>query len=138
MSQRFSDNVIKKEIFHKNFNFFKKDNLNEFSDSSAVFGIFGIIQETPVHPRFISSTNNLKRTIRELFENPPNEALRKYMQGPWIKMLCYELITNVSEAELKIKEKEWIDVFNPCINENGEYPDYCYKWQYDDENLLEI
>jgi hypothetical protein len=132
MNPTFDENVVKKEIFHKDYNLDKKDNLEELPETPAVFGIFAIIHEVPIHPRYVGSTDNLRKIVREVFENPEGEGLKKFMQGPWIQMLCYEELPNSSEEELKQKEEEWIKKFEPKITDEGEYPEYKYVWPYDE------
>ncbi len=128
---QFDEGVVKKEIFHKDYNLDKKDNLDELPESPAVFGIFSIIHEIPVHPRYVSSTDNLRKSVRELFENPEGEGLKKFMQGPWIQMLCYEELPNASEEDRKQKEDEWVKKYDPKITDEGEYPEYKFVWPYD-------
>ena len=136
MNPIFNENVVKQEVFHKEYNLDKNDNLEELPEKPAVFGIFGIIHETPIHPRYISSTDNLRKAVRDVFENPEGEGMKKFMQGPWIQMLCYELLPNLSEEERKAKEEAWINGYKPEINEEGEYPEYNYEWPYDDEGNM--
>ena len=128
---QFDEGVVKKEIFHKDYNLDKKDNLDEFPEAPAVFGIFSIIHEVPVHPRYVGSTENLRKSVREVFENPQGEGLKKFMQGPWIQMLCYQEMAGSSEEERKQKEEEWIKKYDPKITDEGEYPEYKYVWPYD-------
>jgi hypothetical protein len=132
MNPTFDENVVKKEIFHKDYNLDKKDNLDELPEKPAVFGIFSIIHETPVHPRYVGSTDNLRKSAREVFENPGGEGLKKFMQGPWIQMLCYEELPDSPEEERKQKEEEWIKKYEPKITDEGEYPEYKYVWPYDE------
>lgn len=132
MNSTSKNNVSKQEVFHKDYNIEGKDNLNELPEKPAVFGIFAIIHETPVHPRYIGTTDNLRKTIKDIFENPKGEGLRKFMQGSWIQMICFELIPGLTEEEKRIKENFWIDEYRPGVQENGEYPEYSYTWPYDD------
>jgi translation elongation factor EF-1beta len=129
---QFEKNVVKMEAYHKDYNIDKKDNLNELPEEPAVFGIFAIIHEVPVHPRYVSSTDNLRKAVRDVFENPESEGLKKFMQSPWIQMLCYELMPDATEEERKEKEKEWIRKYDPKVTEEGEYPEYKYVWPYDE------
>lgn len=136
MNPIFNERVIKQEIYHKDYNLDKKDNMDELPEAPAVFGIFGIIHETPIHPRFISSTDNLRETIRSIFEKPEGEGMTKFMQGAWIQMLCYELVPGLSIEERKTKEDAWINEYEPGINDEGEYPEYNYEWPYDDDGNM--
>jgi hypothetical protein len=136
MNPIFNDRVVKHEVFHPDFNLDKKDNLSELPRTPAVFGIFGIIHNTPVHPRHISATSDLQQAVRDLFENPPSAGLKKFMQGPWVQMICYELLTDSSEETLKAKERSWTKEYKPAINDDGEYPEYNYEWIYNDDGSL--
>lgn len=132
MNPTFDDKVVQKEIFHKDYNLDKKDNLDEIPESSAVFGIFAIIHKVPVHCRLVESTDNLRKRVKEIFENPEGEGLKKFMQGPWIQMLCYEEMPDSSEEDRKQKVEEWTKTYEPKITDEGEYPDYKYVWPYDE------
>jgi len=132
MNPQFNENVVKKEVFHKEYNIDKKDNLDELPEEPAVFGIFAIIHEVPVHPRYVSSTDNLRKAVKDVFENPESEGLKKFMQSPWIQMLCYELMPDATEEDRKKKEEEWIREYDPKVTEEGEYPEYKYVWPYDE------
>lgn len=136
MNPIFNTNVIKMEIYHKDYNLQNKDNLNNLPDSPAVFGIFGIIHDTPIHPRFVGATKNLRDEIKGLFEHAASNGLKKYMQGPWIKMLSFELCNGLSDEELKAKKDAWIREYEPMVDENGEYPKYNYEWPYNDDGTL--
>ncbi len=132
MNPQFKENVVKMEVYHKDYNIDKKDNLGELPEEPAVFGIFGITHETPVHPRYVGSTDNLRRSVRDVFEKPESEGLKNFMQSPWIQMLCYELLPNATEEERKQVEDEWIREYDPKVTEEGEYPEYKYVWPYDE------
>ncbi len=131
MNPTFDESVVKLEVFHKDYNLDKKENLDELPDQPAVFGIFAIIHNTPIHPRYVGSGDNLRKAVREVFEKPNSEGLKKFMQGPWIQMLCYDLMPNSTEEERKKKEEEWIKIYEPKITDEGEYPEYRYVWPYD-------
>jgi hypothetical protein len=77
-------------------------------------------------------TDNLRRSVREVFEKPGSEGLKKFMQSPWIQKLCYELLPGSSEEERKQKETEWVREYDPKVTEEGEYPEYKYVWPYDE------
>ncbi len=132
MNPQFDENVVKMEVYHRDFNLDKKDNINELPEEPAVFGIFAIIHETPVHPRYVAATDNLRKRVKELFEKPENEGLKSFMQSPWIQMLCYELLPGSSEEDRKQKEDEWTRRYEPKVTEKGEYPEYKYVWPYDE------
>jgi hypothetical protein len=136
MNPIFNERVVKHEVYHKNYNLDKKDNIDELPEEPAVFGIFGIIHEVPIHPRYIASTNNLRQAVRDAFEKPQGEGMIKFMQGPWIQMLCYELLPGLTEVERKTKEEAWINEYKPGINDDGEYPGYNYEWPYDDDGIM--
>ena len=94
------------EVYHKEYNIDDKDNINELPEEPAVFGIFSIIHEVPVHCRYVGSTDNLRKSVREVFENPDSEGLKK--------------------------EEERIKEYEPQVTEEGEYPEYKYVWPYDE------
>ena len=132
MNPQFNENAVKMEVYHKEYNIDDKDNINDLPEKPAVFGIFAIIHEVPVHCRYVGSSDNLRKSVREVFENPGSEGLKKFMQSPWIQMLCYELLPDASEEERKQKEEEWNKDYEPKVNEEGEYPEYKYVWPYDE------
>jgi hypothetical protein len=132
MNPQFNENVVKMEVYHKEYNIDDKDNIDELPEEPAVFGMFGIIHEVPVHPRYVSSTDNLRKSVREVFEKPESEGLKKFMQSPWIQMLCYELLPNSTEEDRKKAEEEWIRQYEPKVTDEGEYPEYKYVWPYDE------
>lgn len=114
------DKVVQLEIFHKDYNLDKKDNLDTLPEDGAVFGIFGIIHEKPVNCRYVGEAANLRKAVKELFENPGDEGFGKFMQGPWIQMLVYELTP--SEEERAEAVKQWTEKHSPKCDELGEYP----------------
>ena len=119
-----TSNLVKLEIWHKDFNLEKKDNLMDLSTENAVFGIFGIVNEEPINCRYINETSNLREAVIQIFENPDNEGMKKFMQGPWIQMLVYEIMPESTVDERKKIVEEWKKQYNPKINEEGEYPGY--------------
>ncbi|MCK4764618.1 MAG: hypothetical protein KAW12_20635 [Candidatus Aminicenantes bacterium] len=131
MNPEFEKNVVKTEIFHKDYNLDKKNNLETLPQKPAVFGIFSIIHDTPVHPRYVGAADDLQKAVKDVFENPGSEGLKKFMQGAWIQMLCYELIEGSGAEELKKKEEEWTKKYEPQVTEEGEYPEYKYVWPGD-------
>ncbi|MCP5054030.1 MAG: hypothetical protein GY940_43075, partial [bacterium] len=52
------DKKVELTIYHKDYNLDKKDNLEEIPEGAAVFGIFAIIHEKPVHCRTIGEAEN--------------------------------------------------------------------------------
>ncbi len=114
------DKKVEVTIYHKDYNLDKKDNLETLPTESAVFGIFAIIHEKPVHCRYIGEAANLQEKVRDLYENPGDEGFAKFMQGPWIQMLVYEI--NPDEEARKKAVEEWTKEHTPKCDEKGEYP----------------
>lgn len=112
------------EIWHRAYNLKGKDNLDEIPAEKAVFGIFGIVDEAPVNCRYVGETDNLREAVRMLFEKPEGTGLMKFMQGPWIKMLVFEVTSGASSDEKQLVLKEWQDRYHPQIDDEGEYPGY--------------
>ena len=102
----------------------KKDNLSELPTEKAVFGIFGIVNDEPINCRFIWETENLQEAVKDVFENPQGEGMKKFMQGPWIQMLQYELLPESTKEEREKLADEWKQKHDPKIDEEGEYPGY--------------
>ncbi len=118
------ENLVKFEIWHKDYNLDKKDNLKEVPTEKAVFGIFGIVDEEPINCRYVGEAENLREAVKNVFENPPSEGMKKFMQGPWIQMLVYELISGSTKEEREKAVEEWKQKYNPKIDDEGEYPGY--------------
>lgn len=116
--------ILKKEIWHPDFNLDKKTNLSEIPTKKAVFGIFAIVNEQPINCRWVQETENLQAAIKEVFETPVNPGLKNFMQGPWVKMLQYQLMPNSTEESRLHRCQDWNLTYNPDINEEGEYPGY--------------
>ena len=115
----------KMEIFHKDFNLDKKHNLDQIPEGKGVFGIFGIVNSEPINCRFIAQTTNLRKSVQDLYENPPSEGLKKFMCGPWIQMLVFETFDkNKTEQQVQTSVDEWIKKYEPKIDDEGEYPGY--------------
>ena len=131
MNPQFDESVVKMEVFHKDCNLDKKDNLDELPQDPAVFGIFSIIHKIPVHPRYIAATDNLQKAVRNLFENPGGKGMKKFIEGPWIQMLCYDLMKDSTSEERQKKADQWIQTYDPKITDNGEYPKYKYVDPYE-------
>lgn|GEM_PF-1044120 len=122
MNTVFEEGVIRNRVFHRDYNLDKKDNIDLFPEIPAVFGIFCLIRQFPVHPRHVGSTDNLRRSVRRLFEHPGSRGLKTYMQGPWLKMLCYLEMPDSSPEDRLKKEQEWIRRYTPGVTGNGQYP----------------
>jgi hypothetical protein len=116
------DKIVHVNVCHKNYNLDKKDNLDTLPTQPAVFGIFAIIHEKPVHCRFVGETDNLQQAIRDQFEKPEGEGMKKFMQGPWYKWVTYELMPEASPEDRKNAVEKWTKEHNPKIDEKGEYP----------------
>jgi hypothetical protein len=112
------------EIWHRDYNLAAKDNLHELPAAEAVFGIFGIVHGQPVNCRYVAQATNLQQAVKELFENPPEGGMKKFMQGAWIQMLQYELMPGSSVAEREKVAAEWALRQKPNIDEDGDYPGY--------------
>lgn len=112
------------QVRHYAYNLEKKDNLQELPSQEAVFGIFGIVDEKPVNCRFIGQSDHLQSAIRSLFEDPPGEGLRRFMQGPWIQLLLYIEMPGSSREERQKVVEQWSQTYAPKIDPDGEYPGY--------------
>ncbi|MEP0264565.1 hypothetical protein [Dokdonia sp.] len=112
------------EIWHKQFNLDEKDNLDTLPTEKAVYGVFGIVDDKSINCRYVGETDNLKDAVKELFETPEDEGLKKFMQGPWIQMLKYELLPESSEKDRQESMQEWTEKYKPNVDEEGEYPGY--------------
>ncbi len=114
------DKVVQLNVYHKDYNLDKKDNLDTVPAEAVVFGIFAIIHEKPVNCRYVGETTNLRQAIRDLFEKPEGEGMKKFMQGPWYKLVLYEPMP--AEEDRKKAVEEWTKKHIPKIDEKGEYP----------------
>jgi hypothetical protein len=112
------------EIWYSEYNFEKRENLKDIPAESAVFGIFAMVDNEPANCRYVGTGTDLRATVRSLFENADAEGLRKFMQGPWKKILQYQLISPSFSDEPELIMKEWRVRFKPNINDEGEYPGY--------------
>jgi len=118
------ESVTRLEIWHRDFNLSQKDNLDELPDRHAVFGIFGIVNDEPVNCRYVGETDNLRQSVKQLFQNPEGQGMKKFMQGPWIQMLSYQLFDDTSvEGRMAIATR-WKQQYRPDIDDDGEYPGY--------------
>ena|SRR5579859_5225955 len=111
-------------VCHRNYNLGNQDNVHELPAGPAIYGIFAIIDEEPVNCRYIGETGNLQEAIKHLFENAHGEGLQKFMQGPWIKMLQFQLMPGSAKQERQKAMNVWVQQYNPKIDERGEYPGY--------------
>ena len=116
--------LVKQEIWCRDYNLNKKDNLADLPSQSAVFGVFAIVAGEPANCRFIGETTNLQAAIRNLFEEPGSDGMKKFMQGPWIRMLFYELLPDAGREERQKAVETWTRQYNPGVAEDGEYPGY--------------
>jgi len=119
-----TETIVKLEVWHKDYNLDKKDNLSELPLEKAVFGIFGIVNEIPINCRYIGESDNLQEAVRNVFEKPEGGGMKKFMQGPWIQMLVYELMPASSKEEREKNAAEWTGKYSPKIDDEGEYPGY--------------
>lgn len=118
------ETLVKLEVWHKDYNLDKKDNLNEVPTEKAVFGLFGIVNEEPINCRYIAESENLREAVKDVFEIPRGEGLKKFMQGPWIQMLVYEIMPGSTIKEREKAVAEWKQKYGPKIDNDGEYPGY--------------
>lgn len=116
--------IVKFEVWHKDYNLDKKDNLIEVPTEKAIFGIFGIVNEEPINCRYIGESENLREAVKDVFENPQSEGMKKFMQGPWIQMLVYELMPDSTKEDREKAVEEWKQKHDPKIDGDGEYPGY--------------
>jgi hypothetical protein len=118
------DNILEKTLFHKDYNLDKKDNIAQIPTEPAVFGLFAIIHEKPLHCRYIGETENLQQAIRDLFEKAGDvsEGFEKFMHGPWIQRMVYEIMPGSSPEDRQKTVEEWTKKYNPKCDEKGEYP----------------
>ncbi len=112
------------EIWHKDFNLEEIDNLKTLPQQSAVFGIFALLDNQPMNCRYVGETGNLYQSIKELFENPLENGLKYFMQGPWIKMVQYLLMPDSTQQQREVVVEDWEEKYHPKIDESGEYPGY--------------
>jgi hypothetical protein len=115
------------EIWHRDFNLEKRDNLSELPNEKSVFGIFGIVDGNPVNCRYVGETEDLRHAVKDLFESPPGVGLKAFMRGAWIQMVQFELLPHSSKEQRTAAVEKWIEMHKPAIDENGEYPGYYEK-----------
>ena len=120
-SQTISEKMI---VNHKDYNLGKLDNLSGLPEEPAIFGVFAIIDEKPANCRYIGESGNLHTAVKDLFERKHAEGLQKFMQGPWIKMVQFQLMPGSTPDERRTAMKKWVERHNPNIDSNGEYPGY--------------
>lgn len=119
-----TENSTRTVIWHNHFNLDKKDNLGQLPDDAAVFGIFAIVNDEPINCRYTGETADLRKTIKDLFENPPGAGMKAFMQGAWIPMLLYERMPGSLPGERQKVAEHWTQKYKPGIDEDGEYPGY--------------
>lgn len=112
------------EIWHRSFNLKKKDNLDLLSEGEAVFAIFAKIGDVQTNCRYVNETENLRATVKNLFEDCKNPGLKKFMQGPWFVYVQYELMPGSSRETRIQRFAEWTSKYKPGVDDNGEYPGY--------------
>jgi hypothetical protein len=111
-------------VRHRDFDIEGCDNMELLPDERAVFGLFAMIRDEPVNCRYIGQTQDLQRAVRSLYESPETEGLRRFMQGPWVKLLQYTIMTGSSEEMRQAEVREWVSRHRPAITGTGEYPGY--------------
>ena len=118
------DDILEKTIFHKDYSVEGKENVKTVPKDPAVFGIFSMIHEKPVHCRYVGETENLQQTVINLFEKGTDisEGFAKYMHGTWIKRMLYVLMPGSTLQERQKEAAEWTQKYQPACDENGEYP----------------
>lgn len=114
-------NIIKHEAWHRDYNLIQRHNLDTVPEEPAVFALFGIVDDEPVNCRYVASSQNIRATITQLFENPHAAGIKMFMQGPWIKMLQYQTFPTAPAEEMQRIADEWIQQYQPSIDEEGEY-----------------
>lgn len=112
------------EVWHKDYNLEKRDNLRDLPAEKAVFGVFASVNEEPVNCRYAGETEDLRAAIKMLFEKPGTEGLKKFMQGAWIQTVQFELMPGSSAVDRKKVLDEWIEKHQPKIDDDGDYPGY--------------
>ena len=113
------------QVFHGRFNLDSVDNIDQIPEVRAVYGIFAIVHEEPINCRFIGKAENLRESIKLMFESAPSEGLTKFMQGPWYKMILFKEVSSGDSAEvMEGISQQWIDKYDPKIDEVGDYPGY--------------
>lgn len=100
------------------------DNFYLIPEGEAVFGIFGVINNTAVNCRFAGETDNLRKAVKMLFDNPGETGLKNFLQGEWIQLLQYELMPDSSVSQRMAILDTWLQQYKPGVNAEGEYPGY--------------
>lgn len=118
------ENLVREEIYHADYNLSGKYNLNNIPNESAVFGVFGIVDDEPINCRFVGETENLKEAISDLFTSAPSIGMETFMQGPWIKMLVYDLVPDLDKNQRAEIARTWENIYKPNIDDDGDYPGY--------------
>lgn len=119
-----SVDTVQTGIWHKDYNLAQQDSLAGLPGERSVFAIFAMIDDEPVNCRYVGESENLALSIRELFENPGVGGIGKFMQGPWIKMVKYELMPGSSKEDRVQAADKWTLKYKPGIDGDGDYPGY--------------
>lgn len=122
--ERVETSISVLEVWHGKYNLEGKDNLNELPEGRAVFGVFAIVNEQPLNCRHIGIAGDLRQSVKELFEVPPEKGMKEFMQGPWIKMVVYERLSDQPNGEEDNVTREWVERYQPKVDDEGEYPGY--------------
>jgi hypothetical protein len=110
------------EIYHPRFNLDGKDNLSTLPTQPAVYGLFAIVDGQPVHARRVGWCRNLQATVRAHFEAEPDGGLATFTQGPWIKLLQYDIHPDTTADEtLRAGAESWSRQHTPQCQPDGEY-----------------
>ena len=112
------------QIWHRDYNLDHRDNISEIPAGKAVFGIFALIGDEQSNCRFIGQTDDLRQRIGQLFEEGDDKGLKTFMQGPWFKVLEYQLFEAESPDQMPEVAEEWTRRYRPGIEADGEYPGY--------------
>ncbi len=115
------------EVWHGRYNLQGRDNLHALPEEKAVFGVFAVVDGKPLNCRYVAAADNLRKGVAELFEHPPGEGMKKFIQGPWVPMLVYELLPGTSLDERQQTARAWCSEYHPDVAGDGEYPGY-YEW----------
>ena len=110
------------EIYHPKYNLECRNNLTAIPTHCAVYGLFAIIDDQPVHCRFVGATDNLQAAITRHFEMEPEPGIHRFMQGPWIKLLVFEPVTSAADSpQTAALVDEWVRRYSPSCDGEGDY-----------------
>ena len=121
-----TDDLAEKVIWHRQYNIDKKHNLDEIPEEKSIFAIFALIRGKQSNCRYVGQTDNLNKTIVSLFEGVEecSVGLKTFMQGPWIKMVVYKTMKNITDKKRDFELNDWIKKYDPKVDDDGEYPGY--------------